>query len=574
MPSLRPICHLPVRFLLVPLALLVAGTFPCEAQHTVTQDAGGGRKIELHYNAAGQITETRTLGPDGKVLQKDVLDYSPGYYVPQATATSYWPDGTIHRYSKNTYDKNSNFTGEFIQVFDESGKQIAGHRLTHDPQTNVYHCADWNIAAQDYKTITCPAGEEASGPPETVKKFTPAEVAQQLAKAHESAQKPATTAPSRAPSGTGTNVREVGFILPARVRAGERVSGSVVEDPANYEGMPELMVTRVALPFAPSGAGSTLAGWTLEMSGETPQPANGSIGLTFPPGQVDLAIMFRQVGNEGAPVSKAISVPRTPRNKAKPSASYIAPPICLKGQLCVVHGAFSGDSRKTFAAFEDRAAKIVAETADSAYIAIPAKTDAGPRALAISEGSKNIVFPMVVGAVTVTPDQRDLKPDDPVVMTAGLYGAEEVPDLEWLPGNYPASNLDAARKLVPGFQVGAGGHEAKERREAQEKREAEQKRESKGKDASAKPDEDEDLGGEILLVIKNLTPDVANFRESDNGQYVFRLKAAAFKMGEFKYKFVVEGKKAGTFAVQASAIPFLAPVTAQVFPAEASAPAK
>jgi hypothetical protein len=37
-------------------------------------------------------------------------------------------------------------------------------------------------------------------------------------------------------------------------------------------------------------------------------------------------------------------------------------------------------------------------------------------------------------------------------------------------------------------------------------------------------------------------------------------------MGEFKYKFVVDANKTGTFALQGYAIPFLAPVTGQEFP--------
>ncbi len=47
---------------------------------------------------------------------------------------------------RKTYDENGNFVGEFIQIFDESGKQIAGHKLTHDPWAGnlsllgVEHC--------------------------------------------------------------------------------------------------------------------------------------------------------------------------------------------------------------------------------------------------------------------------------------------------------------------------------------------------------------------------------------------------------------------------------------------------
>ena len=178
------------------VAVFAASAMPGYAQRTVIQQSGGGRKLELHYNAADQVTEIRTLGADGQLLQKQILEYPVGAYVPQTESTSYWPDGKVHKITRDTYDNNANFTGEFIQVFDESGKQITGHQLTHDPQTNVYHCADWNVSAQKYLTIDCPAGEESSGPPEAVKKFTQEEVTQQLANARQTAQKPPMTSPA------------------------------------------------------------------------------------------------------------------------------------------------------------------------------------------------------------------------------------------------------------------------------------------------------------------------------------------------------------------------------------------
>jgi hypothetical protein len=536
--------------------LLLLWAAPASAQHTVVQDAGGGRKMELHYNAAGQVTETRTLGPDGQLLEKDVLDYTPGGYVPQTTSTSYWPNGQTRRVARNTYDDNANFTGEFIQVYDESGKQIAGHRLIHDPQTGVYQCNEWNVAAQDYKVRECPAGEESSGSPEVAKRFTQNEVMKQLQQARQATTQPQ---PATKPSNSGqpvpaTNVREVGLILPAQIRPGQRVSGSVVEDPGNYEAMPEVTVTRVALPFASSGAASTLADWVVEISGEPPQHADGSIALTMPPGQLELAFAFHPVGNPGALISKAITTPHSSPTKGKAPTAYQAPAICLKAQLCVVRGPFSGDSSKTFAAFEQRPAKIVAETSNAAFLVVPDGTGPGHRPLIVAEGPKAIAFPMVVGNLSFRPEARDLKTGDKQLMYSTLEGPEELPDPEWRPGNYPPSNLAQAQKLISGFQVPGAGRESHKEREAKEKQ-GEQKGEAEEKES-----------GEILLVVKNVTPEQVTFRESKDGIYIFHLNSASFKMGEFKYKFVVDANNAGKFALQGYAIPFLAPVTGQEFP--------
>jgi len=550
------------------LAVSVLTSLPALAQRTVVQDAGGGRKLELQYNAAGQATQIKTIGADGQLLQVQNLEYPPGAYVPQSTTTSYWPNGKVHKVTHDTYDINANFTGEFIDVYDESGKQTFGHKLTHDPQTNTYRCQDWNTAAQSYVQVACPAGEESEGLPETVKKFTQDEVAQQLTKARQAAEhpeKPMVTAPpatnSMAPANStsapaGTNVKEVGLIFPAKIRAGDRVSGSVVENPDSYEGQPGITVTRVALPFTPTGAASTLAGWVVEMSIEPPQAADGPLSLTIPPGQIELAVLFHPQGESSPQVSRMIKLPPGP--KAKHATSFLAPAICLKGQACVIQGPFSGDSKKTFAAFEARPARILAETPDAAYLAIPDRTEPGPRPLAIAEGSKAIAWPMVVAEFSIEPDKRDLKQGELLLQYVTLEGPEELPDQLWLPGSYPASNLDEARKLIPGFQVPNASHEAKEKREQEEKRESKEKPGAEHEEA---------MGGEILVVVQNLTPEQATFHASTNGTFVFHLKASSFGLGEFKYKFVAQALKAGSFGVKGYAIPFLAPVVGQEFAA-------
>ncbi len=539
---------------------------PLVAQHTETRDMGGGNKIELHYDAAGTVVETDTIGADGKLLEKNVLEHPPGALTAQKVNTSYWPNGQVHQVARNTYDNNTNFLGEFIQVFDESGKQIGGHKLTHDPQTNIYTCAAWNTAAQNYKAEECPAGEEGPGTPETVKKFTADEVMQQLMRARQAAaQAPRSAAAAVAspPAEAGTGVKEVGLVLPAHMRPGDRVSGSVVENPSNYAGMPDVMVARVAIPFAASGSASSLAGWQLEMPGLAPQPANGPIALTVPRDQSELAIVFRQADNTGVSVLNVIPLP-APSGRKEVSArksnvppTYRAPAICIKGQLCVVEGPFDGDSSKTFAAVEERPAKIVAETVDAAYLAIPAATEAGARPLAIAEGAYAIAFPMVVAKFGTRPDQRDLPKGETQLMYATIEGPADLPGAEWRPGNFPASNLEQVRRVIPGFNP--AGNSAKEKHEKR----------MKGDGGG-----EENEGGELLLVVKNLTPDVANFRESKNGVYLFHLNEAAFKMGEFKYKFVVEATKTGSFGVQSYLVPFLAPVKGQVFPMSAAAGAK
>ncbi len=516
-------------------ALLIALTGSAAAsfgQQTVVRDAGGGRKIELDYNTVGKVIQQRTLGPDGKLLSKVDFEYKPGYLGAQQTDTSYWPDGKIHKITRNTYDESSNFTGEFIQVFDESGKQIAGHRLTHDPWTGVYSCQEWNVAAQDYRAIECPSGEESRGP-EEVRKFTYDEVMQHLQTARKA---PSETRPLKTPGS-----KEVGVVLPAQVWPGERVSGRVVENPERFEEMPEVTVKRVAVPFEADGAASQLPGWNVEFPGESPQRADGPISFVVPRGPIGLDITFRQAANPARFVSKQLSFSQSPRaRKPQTPRLFEAAALCVKGQLCFVRGPFSGDSRKTFAAFGDRPATIVVETSEAAYINVPEPTEPGARPLFIAEGSKLVALPVVVAGLTIRNADRRLQQDQTLIVYPTLAGPESLVD--WRRGNFPETNLERARNLVPGFQLPQDHREARGTREADEKK-----------------------GGEILLVVRNLTLEQVSLRSSKNQKLVFHLSDESFSRGEFKYDLVVEAKKPGNFDVRGYVIPFLAPVRGQEF---------
>ena len=530
------------------------------AQKTVVQDAGGGRKLELDYNAAGQVTQQRTLAADGKLQQKVDYQHRPGYYVADQTTTFYRPDGKVHRITQATYDASANFTGEFVQDFDEAGKQIGGHRLTHEPMTNVYTCADWNSSTQTYKSIECPAGEEG-GQPEEVKKFTYDEVMQHLNAARKAAgEAPKGKSKAQAEATATTANQEFGLVVPARVYAGERISGSMVANPGDYEPMAEVTVTRIALPRGSAGEAPTLADWSVEVPGESPQRADAAIVFTVPRGSSELTITFKQTGNSAQSASKRISFPQRAVKKQKTPASFEAAALCLKGQLCTVRGPFRGEGGKTFAAFEDRPAMVVAETSDMAYIRIPERTEPGPRPLFIAEGSKVVALPVAVGEFTLKNGDRELQAGQTIVTWPILEGPSDIADAAWQAGNFPATNLEQARKLIPGFQLPREDREAREKREAQNKHESKEQREA-----------DEKNGGAILLVVKNMTPERVSMRGAKDQMIVFHLKDGSFSRGEFKYDLIVEAIKSGHFDIRGYVIPFLAPVRGQEFSTNSSA---
>jgi hypothetical protein len=535
------------------------------AQKTEVQNIGGGRKLELEYNADGLVIEQRNIAPDGKLEQKVVYKRRPGYFVADQTNTSYFPDGKVSKIVENTYDPCANFLGEFAQAFDESGKQISGHKLTHDPMTNTYVCKDWNVASQSYKLIECPSGEESGGGAEKATKFTYDEVIQHLTAARKSAGQPQMAPPGKSAAAMASP--EIGLIVPAEIVPGERVSGSIVTNPADYEGMRAVNVTRVPLALESTGEAATLAGWTVEVPGEKSQPANAPIVFTVPRDGSALNFTFQQAGNSSHSVSKPVNFAASSAKAKKSPKGYEADALCLKGKLCTVRGSFSGDSSKTFAAFEDRPGTVVAETQDAVYLRPSDQSEPGPRPLFIEDGSTLMAFPVAVGEYSLLHGDADLKQGAKLVTFPLLDGPSDIAESAWQVRTYPSSSIEEARKLIPGFKVPKQDREAREKREAHEKGESGQSKE--------KREEDEKKNGLIVLVVKNLTPEqvsLVGFKEHQMA--VYYLTDESFSRGEFKYDLLVEALKPGHFNIQGYVIPFLAPVRGQEFPAKTSSGGK
>ncbi len=532
------------------------------AQRTEVKDVGAGMKMEFDYNAANQVTETRTVGADGKILQKVEYEYQSGFVGPQQTTINYWPDGKTPRdLTRVTYDEDSNFTGEFAKAFDDSGKAILGHEIRHDPMTNTYTCTIWNAAQQKFLPQQCPGGEAPQGGAEGVKKFTREEIVQHLDAARKPAPQDERAARLRklmaAPAGT-SGQREVALVLPAQVLPGERISGIIAEDPAIYEGLAEVTVTKLAVPFESGGEAESLHGWLFEAPGEKQQRADGPITFVVPRGTASVTVVLRQGGNPAHFVSQTLHF--SPATSESPARSFKAPPLCLKGHLCMVEGPFSGDSNKTFAAFDDHAATIVAETSHAAFVSIPESARRGPHPLFLAEGSKVVGFPITIGYFRIGNSDRSLEKGQTLItFPIILDGPGDIAEPLWRVGNFPPTNLAEARKLLPGFQLPDGGSHEREKREAKEKGAQKEKREA-----------EEKKDGLILVIVKNATPDQISIRGSKDQMMVFRLSDGSFSRGLFQYDLLAESLKSGPFKLECVVLPFLAPVAGQEFIVPAS----
>src|ERR1039458_7030390 len=177
--------------------------------------------------------------------------------------------GVRERSQLQQFQQNNNFTSEIIEDYNQSGKHVFGHQLFHDATTGSYRCFDWNASQQRHVAIECPESEESHEAPKESPKSNREEVMQHLAAARQTAEAEQKSQQVKPNGPATTSNKEVGVVVPARLRPGQRVSGRVVDDPDRFAGQPELTVVRVTLPLEPTGDSWWLGGWTFGLKGRS-----------------------------------------------------------------------------------------------------------------------------------------------------------------------------------------------------------------------------------------------------------------------------------------------------------------
>ena len=570
MPSLSKYPSFIGKFLSLIVAVMLSTCLAAQNQTVEVRDAGGGNKQEFVRNAAGQVVETRTIDANGKVRSRNTVDYQTGYYAPNTTTTSYYADGTsVENLVSVTYDPSANFLSELVEQFDQSGKHVSGHKILHDPVTGEFRCWKWNGGTQKLERIVCPAGEESGEKPPPLRPITQAEAVKLFEAAHTAA-----TAQQKSERMTPKNLVQppvapkdttFAIVLPAALASGKPVSGSIVEDTHYIRLRPELIVTDVTLPLVPGGNAEKLSGWRVSVAGSQPQRADLPFSFVVPANASSIDVKVYPEGQPAQAVTKSISIPKSPPPSSKPKSGYVAQAVCVAGDVCPIGGTFDGNATNAFAAFGDKPARIVAETTDMSFIGVP-DDELYVKSLLFNEGNELLAFRIVVtqiqvvaNGVTLDEFHSDIKQGTNRLVFAGVIGVQNLPDDDWTPGMFPKTNLEWARRFVPNFEVPHETHAQREEREMMEKLERQQRNEK----APAK--EKEEKLGYIVYFLKNTTPDVGTWRGSEGHAFALPLNPESFSQGDYRYKFVIDATKTGTYAMDVALIPFVAPAQGRKF---------
>jgi hypothetical protein len=546
-----------------------------QSQNVQVLDAGGGNKLEIVRNAAGQVVETRTIDAGGRLVSTVRESHPAGHHVPDQMTTSYYPDGKIRTTAQVMYDPNANFASEVTEQFDQSGKRISGHKLLHDPVTGMFRCWKWNGTSQEYGRVVCPSGEESGEKPPPLKRITRDEAVRMFEAARtaaEAAQKsqrmtlkkmvtpPVTPEPAR-----------FAMVLPAALVPGKQVSGSIVENANLLRLRPELVVQDVTLPMVPGSDAGRLGGWMIEAAGSQAQRADTPFSFTVPPGASRIDIRIYPEGQPSQAVTRSVEVPKASPQTGKANPGYVAQVICVAGDACPIAGVFDGNAAAALASFDAKPATIVAETTDMVWVQVPEGLLFGKQLL-LGKGNELLAFPVVIVQIDVVANgshlsdfRRDIKQGDTELVFAGVIGVQSLPEENWGTGMFPRSSLEWARRFVTGFEVPRESRAEREERELMEKLE----RQEKGVKESGKRKE-EQLGS-IVYFLKNTTPDVVSWHEAKDHAFALPLNSESFSQGDYRYKFVVEASKTGTYQIAAALIPFVSPVQGQTFTLPADA---
>ena len=562
---------------LVVFSGLAAASIVSQAQKVVVQNAGGGRKQELVYDASGRVVETRSFSPDGTLDSHDTVEYKQGFFVPDLTNIGYWPGGKQVKTSSHvTFDQNANFTGELIETYDQAGKHVGGHRLVHNPETGVFRCWDWDGGAQAYKLIHCPASPESGSEPEEFEAVTPVQAAHYIATARgkAAAERKSHSVPLGKPTiapGTFHDLN-VGIVLPAHVVPGERVSGTIVQDLEPYQDVPDLMLIPMTIPVESSAQATPLRGWEVLIADAKPQPADSPFSFTVPRNMTQLKVSLRQQGNP-APLSRVVPVPTTSA-EIPPSTNFKSPIVLVKGGVAEVNGPFSANPTHIFASMDAEPAPVVALTPRVAFFHISDQTNPGQHHLILSVGPALVAIPVVVADVIYLPQPESVTEGQSRLFISRVVGLDDLPDKYWRTGIFPRSSVQQARKLAPGYGPPSEASSQSPESDRALEKEAE---EHNGKDSaesaggerkvdSEHDDEAEETHtGSVLLVIKNGSPENVSLRGSGGHNFVLTLTPHSFEQGDFVYKFVADPLRSGTFALKAFIIPFLAPSVSAPF---------
>ena len=315
----------------------------------------------------------------------------------------------------------------------------------------------------------------------------------------------------------------VGFVYSADARPNEKICGTLVDNPKDYEDSPRFRVVEIPARLPVDGAGKpVLAETTVSFGDGPPQPGDGPVTCKVPPGGTT-NISIGTV-DQTSVAKVPVTCPGSPSNAPGPP-EVRTPPTCAKGDFLTLEGRFSGDPQSVRVDVGGRRAPISTGTPREWNCPLPDDVPVGPATVIYEEGGRQSAGKIAVVGLLMSADRTDLLRGESTSFAAKVVGLGGVPEEAW---NAPYAPERIGRSLLekcaPGMELPAG-----------------------------RP-------GRLVLVLENASRDVISIDGEKDGRIVLVIDRSKVKDGAFEFKGKIRSLQRGTFNIRGTLIALMAPV--------------
>ncbi len=370
----------PVRLLLAAIAMAglisLAGNYHAQNQGARTESSmkydqdGSLVTTQTDYDAQNRVVETREL-KGGKLRKRTRYTWPKDFKKPNTSTTEYHPDGTTPSSTTNSdVDKAGNPTSTVTTNYDATGKETGGSKRETDA-TGKEHCYNWNPSKQVYEEVECAKKPWVSSVDDNNPKVE-----------------------------TGGGLIKVDFNLeggrvivnlPDDMRAGDTISGTVVEEPkgANQTEKEKNRKTLEGMVIDLEGTkvnvGQPRFTWTPPMPQPSiPQPRYQLRIIEIPPGSPAKEHVYFDCF---IPEYEAPKLSAGARDNVIESTDIKIPTLGQAGRPIVITGPFDGNSDNTTVQLGGQQIAPLAESPRKVVVQTPLNV-IGPTQITVKEANK------------------------------------------------------------------------------------------------------------------------------------------------------------------------------------------
>jgi hypothetical protein len=309
----------------------------------------------------------------------------------------------------------------------------------------------------------------------------------------------------------------IGIVVPRDVIAGETVSGSVVANPDDYAKIAGLRVVPVKILGVPSTTAELLNQFSVRIADGPVLPANRPFRFAV---AKDLNI---RIFSNRRPEEDGLSA-RIPLFDGAPSTlptfkSFSMPPLNLAGALQRIHGPFSGDSDHTVIQVNNLQVRLLAESPRGVFCLIPTTMPPGPADWTIRDLNRTVHIRSWVLALEMSADRLKLMKGESTAFHVFIRGVETIPREAWFGNGEVPEFIDpeVIRTFLPNFTP----------------------------PTPSQP-------GVLVLTLENMSTGTVNMSGGDRLAFTF-----GYGQGKYEHHGTITAKRAGSFNVDGTLIPFL-----------------